>query len=220
VNESTFHLQQHPQRVIVGITGASGSIFGIRLLEVLRRYNAIETHLVITPAGKRTIIEETRYTIAEVEGLASRVHANSDIGAALASGSFRTLGMVVAPCSIKSASAIAYGYSDNLLSRAADVTLKEGRLLVALVRESPLHLGHLRMLTQFAEIGGVVLPPVPAFYNRPSSIDDLVNHTIARVLDRLHLPQSLIGEWTGTSRKAATPAPEDALKVPQVHDPL
>jgi 4-hydroxy-3-polyprenylbenzoate decarboxylase len=193
-------------RLVVGITGASGSIYGIRLLEVLRTTTDIELHLVISAAGKRTLVEETDYGVADVEALAHHRHDVKDIGATLASGSFRTLGMVVAPCSVKTAGAIAACYSEGLIARAADVTLKEGRPLILLVRETPLHLGHLRMLTALAEMGAVVLPPMPAFYNRPKELDDIVNHTVARVLDRLHLPQTLVGEWQGTTPRRTRPS--------------
>ena len=186
-------------RLAVGITGASGSIYGIRLLEVLRTTTDVELHVVISAAGKRTLVEETDYTVAEVEALAHHHYDVKDIGATLASGSFRTAGMVIAPCSIKTAGAIAACYSDGLIARAADVTLKEGRPLILMVRETPLHVGHLRVLTTLAEMGAVVLPPVPAFYHRPKELDDIVNHTVARVLDRIGLPQTLIGEWQGTT---------------------
>ena len=186
-------------RLVVGITGASGSIYGIRLLEVLRTTTDVELHLVISAAGKRTLVEETDYTVAEVEALAHHHYDVKDIGATLASGSFRTAGMVIAPCSIKTAGAIAACYSDGLIARAADVTLKEGRPLILMVRETPLHLGHLRVLTALAEMGAVVLPPVPAFYHKPKGLDDVINHTVARVLDRLALPQTLADEWRGTT---------------------
>ncbi|HET7344110.1 MAG TPA: UbiX family flavin prenyltransferase [Methylomirabilota bacterium] len=189
-------------RLAVGITGASGSIYGIRLLEILRTTTDVELHLVISAAGKRTLVEETDYTVAEVEALAHHHYDVKDVGATLASGSFRTGGMVIAPCSIKTAGAIAACYADGLIARAADVTLKEGRPLILLVRETPLHLGHLRVLVALAEMGAVILPPVPAFYNRPKELDDIVNHTIARVLDRLQLPHTLVGEWQGTRRRA------------------
>ena len=193
-------------RLVVGITGASGSIYGVRLLEVLRATTDIELHLVVSVAGKRTLTEETDYSVADVEALAHHHYDVKDIGATLASGSFRTAGMVIAPCSIKTAAAVAACYADTLLTRAADVTLKEGRPLILLVRETPLHLGHLRLLTSVAEMGAVVLPPMPAFYNRPKEIDDIINHTVARVLDRLQLPQTLVGEWRGTSPRAPRPA--------------
>jgi flavin prenyltransferase len=189
-------------RLAVGITGASGSIYGIRLLEVLRATTSIELHLVISAAGKRTLVEETDYSVADVEALAHHHYDVKDIGATLASGSFRTGGMVIAPCSIKTAAAVAACYADTLLARAADVTLKEGRPLIMLVRETPLHLGHLRVLTSLAEMGAVVLPPMPAFYNRPKELDDIINHTVARVLDRLQLPQTLVGEWRGTTPRS------------------
>jgi flavin prenyltransferase len=193
-------------RLVVGITGASGSIYGIRLLEVVRTTTDIELHLVVSAAGKRTLVEETDYSVADVEALAHHRYDVRDVGATLASGSFRTAGMVIAPCSIKTAAAIAACYADTLIARAADVTLKEGRPLILLVRETPLHLGHLRVLTALAEMGAVVLPPMPAFYNRPKGLDDIVNHTVARVLDRLNLPQTLVGEWQGTSpRTPRTP---------------
>jgi 4-hydroxy-3-polyprenylbenzoate decarboxylase len=185
-------------RLVVGITGASGSIYGIRLLEVLRTTTDIELHLIISAAGKRTLVEETDYNVADVEALAHHRYDVRDIGATLASGSFRTSGMIIAPCSIKTAGAVAACYADTLIVRAADVTLKEGRPLIMLVRETPLHLGHLRVLTSLAEMGAVVLPPMPAFYNRPKELDDIINHTVARVLDRLQLPQTLVGEWRGT----------------------
>jgi 4-hydroxy-3-polyprenylbenzoate decarboxylase len=186
-------------RLVVGITGASGSIYGIRLLEVLRTTTDIELHLVISAAGRRTLVEETDYRVSDVEALAHHRYDVKDIGATLASGSFRTGGMVIAPCSIKTAAAVAACYADTLVARAADVTLKGGRPLILLVRETPLHLGHLRVLTSLAEMGAVVLPPMPAFYNRPKELDDIINHTVARVLDRLQLPQTLVSEWRGTT---------------------
>jgi flavin prenyltransferase len=185
-------------RYVVGITGATGAIYGIRLLELLRGAPDAQTHLVISGPGKRTIVEETSYAVADVEALAHHHYDNKDIGASIASGSFRTAGMIVAPCSIKTASAIAACHADTLVARAADVTLKEGRPLILLVRETPLHLGHLKVMLALAEMGAVVLPPMPAFYNRPKDLDDIVNHTVARVLDRLNLPQTLVAEWRGT----------------------
>ena len=191
-------------RLVVAITGATGSIYGIRLLEVLRGYADMETHLVISRPGKRTLVEETDWSVAEVEALATHRHENSDIGATIASGSFRTAGMVIAPCSMKTAAAIAACHSENLVARAADVTRKEGRPLIVLVRETPLHVGHLKCMLALAEMGAVVLPPMPAFYNRPRDLDDIVNHTIARVLDRLGLPQTLVPEWRGTHPRIPT----------------
>jgi 4-hydroxy-3-polyprenylbenzoate decarboxylase len=187
-------------RLVVGITGASGAIYGIRLLEVLREAPEFETHLVISPAGKRTIAAETDWAVEEVEGLAAGVYDDRDIGAAIASGSFRTAGMVIAPCGPDIVGAVAHSLAGNLIARAADVTLKEGRRLVVLAREAPLHLGHLRALLALAEMGAVILPPLPAFYPRPRTIDDLVNHTVGRALDHLGVPHALVQEWTGTAR--------------------
>jgi 4-hydroxy-3-polyprenylbenzoate decarboxylase len=186
------------KRFVVGMTGSTGSLYGIRLLEKLRALPDIEVHLVISGPGKRTLVEETDWTVANVEALAHVVHDNKDIGASVASGSFRTAGMVIAPCSIKTVSALANSYADTLVARAADVHLKEGRPLIAVVRETPLHAGHLRQMLALAELGGVILPPMPAFYTRPKTIDDIVNHTVGRVLDRLGLPQDLVPEWPGT----------------------
>jgi 4-hydroxy-3-polyprenylbenzoate decarboxylase len=189
------------RRLLVGISGASGSIYGIRLLETVRRAEGYETHLVLSASGKRTLVEETDYSVKDVEALADVVHDNRDVGAAPASGSFKTMGMVIVPCSIKTVAALATGYGDTLMARAGDVTLKEGRPLVVVVRETPLHLGHLRQLATLAEIGAVVMPPVPAFYQRPKTIDDVVNHTVGRVLDRLEIPHELCAEWTGSRRR-------------------
>jgi 4-hydroxy-3-polyprenylbenzoate decarboxylase len=185
------------RRLVVGVSGASGAIYGIRFLELLRAQPDLETHLVISDAARRTIAEETDWALRDVEALATRKYSDRDIGAALASGSFRTDGMVIVPCSIKSAAAVAHCLTDTLMARAADVTLKEGRPLILVVRETPLHLGHLRVLTQLAEMGAVILPPMPAFYNRPKQIEEIVDHTLARVLDRLRLPQALVPEWRG-----------------------
>jgi 4-hydroxy-3-polyprenylbenzoate decarboxylase len=197
------------QRVVVGITGSTGAIYGVRLMEVLRRTAEVETHLVISAPGKRTIVEETGRTVRDVEALADTVYDNRDIGAAIASGSFRTQAMVIAPCSMKTASALAHCYGSTLIARAGDVTLKEGRPLLALVRETPLHVGHLKVLLSLAEMGAVVMPPLPAFYHRPRTIDEIVDFTVARVLDRLGLPQDLAPEWTGTGRRPALELEED-----------
>lgn len=196
-----------PKRVVIAITGASGAIYGIRLLELLRGIAEAETHLIISAAGKRTIVAETDYPVRDVEALAHHLYDNKDIGASLASGSFRTAGMIIAPCSIKTASAIAYCHSDTLIARAADVTVKEGRPLILLVRETPLHIGHIRCLLALAEMGAVLLPPMPAFYHRPKQIEDLITHTLARVLDRLQLPHALVEEWRGTSFKPPSSPP-------------
>ncbi len=188
------------RRVVVGLTGATGAVYGVRILESLRAMDSVETHLVLSMPAKRTLVEETDYTVRDVEELADVVYDNRDIGAAIASGSLRTAGMVIAPCSIKTASCLATGITDNLITRAGDVALKERRPLVVLVRESPLHLGHLRQLAALAEIGAVILPPMPAFYPRPKSVDDLVNHTVGRALDHLGLDHDLVPEWSGTGR--------------------
>lgn len=184
------------QRLIIGISGASGVIYGIRLLEVLRQQHpGIETHLILTKPAERTISEETDYRIEQVKKLATVVHAPADIGASIASGSFPTLGMTVIPCSIHSLSAIAYSQADNLLTRAADVVLKERRRLVLVVRETPLHRGHLKSMLEATEAGAIVMPPVPAFYGRPKSIDDLVLHTVGRVLDLFGIEHDLVPRW-------------------------
>lgn len=188
------------RRFVIGITGSTGCIYGVRLLERLRALPDTEVHLVISAPGKRTLVEETDWTVQDVEALAHVVHDNKDIGASLASGAFRTAGMAIAPCSMKTVSALANSYADTLIARAADVHLKEGRPLVAVVRETPLHAGHLRQMLALAEIGGVILPPMPAFYTRPKTVDDIVNHTVGRILDRLGLPQDLVPEWPGTGR--------------------
>ena len=201
-------MAQAPRRIIVGISGASGSIYGIRTLEQLRRNPAVEIHLIISASGKRTLAEETDRTVAQVEALAHVVYDDRDIGASLASGSFRTAGMIVAPCSIKTLAALASCHADTLLARAGDVTLKEGRPLLALVREAPLHLGHLRQMLAFAEMGGIVFPPVPAFYQKPRTLDDVVTHTVARALERIGLGHDRVPEWTGGGRRPREGGPE------------
>ena len=183
------------RRLVVGISGASGVIYGIRLLDVLRGDPSIETHLVLSKPAERTIVEETSWEVASVRALADVYHPIADIGAAVASGSFTTMGMAVVPCSIHTASEIAYCRADNLLTRAADVTLKERRTLVLVVRESPLHRGHLKALLEAAENGAVILPPMPAFYTGPKTLDDLVDHTVARVLDQLGIEHELSRRW-------------------------
>jgi 4-hydroxy-3-polyprenylbenzoate decarboxylase len=189
-----------PRRLVIAITGSTGTIYGVRLLEHLRAQRVFELHLILSNPAKRTLVEETDLAVKDVEALADVVHDNRDIGASVASGSFRTEGMVIAPCSMKTASALSTSHADNLIARAGDVTLKEGRRLIAVVRETPLHLGHLRVLVALAEIGAVILPPMPAFYNRPRTVDDIVDHTVARILDRLGVGQDLVPEWTGRSR--------------------
>jgi 4-hydroxy-3-polyprenylbenzoate decarboxylase len=188
------------KRIVVGLSGSTGAIYGVRLLQALHAMAEVETHLVISAPGKRTLAEETDCALKDVEALAHAVHDNRDIGSAIASGSFKTDGMVIAPCSIKTLSALANCYSDTLIARAGDVTLKEGRPLIVVFRETPLHVGHLKQLLALAEMGAVIMPPMPAFYQRPKSIEDIVDHTVARVLDRLGLPHSLASEWKGTGR--------------------
>ena len=190
-------------RLVVGICGATGAIYGIRLLEVLREASGVETHLVISKAAERTIPFETPHTVEQVAKLATVRYPAGDVGAALSSGSFLTSGMVVAPCSVKTLAAIAHGYTDNLLSRAADVTLKEGRRLVLVVREAPLTLAHLRNMAACAEMGAVIVPPVPAFYNHPKTIDDIVNHTVGRVLDLFGLDAGIVQRWHGMGKPTA-----------------
>jgi 4-hydroxy-3-polyprenylbenzoate decarboxylase len=190
------------KRVVVGISGASGTVYGVRLLERLRQDPDVEIHLVMSAPGKRTLLAETTWTVEEVEALAHVVYDDRDIGAALASGSFRTLGMVVAPCSVKTLAALATCHADTLIARAGDVTLKEGRPLVALVREAPLHVGHLRQMLAFAEMGGIVYPPVPAFYQKPTTLEEMVDYTVVRVLDRMGLAGGGVPEWTGGGRRS------------------
>jgi flavin prenyltransferase len=193
------------------MTGASGAIYGIRLLEVLRGYADVETHLVMTKPAERTIAEETSYRVADIKAMASVVHPVTDIGASIASGSFQTMGMVVVPCSIHTVSAIAYCLSDNLVTRAADVCLKESRRLVLVVRETPLHIGHLRSCLAAAEAGAVILPPVPAFYNLPKTLEQVIDHTIGRVLDRFSLSHDLSPRWGEPASESAA-ATEDGAE--------
>ena len=183
------------KRLIVGISGASGVIYGIRLLEILWQRQEIETHLVLTKPAERTIGEETDYRVDQVKGLATVSHSPADIGASIASGSFQTAGMAVIPCSIHTVSAIAYCQGDNLLTRAADVVLKEQRKLVLVVRETPLHRGHLKSMLEAAEAGAIILPPIPAFYFRPTTLDDIIHHTIGRVLDHFDIQHELVKRW-------------------------
>ncbi len=185
------------RRVIIAITGASGAVYGIRALEMLRQSDDVETHLVISTSAKITIGLETDMTVAEVEALADTVYGSRDIAATISSGSFQTAGMLVAPCSIKTLSAIATSHSADLISRAADVTLKERRPLVLMVRETPFHRGHLRLMDQAAEAGAVIYPPVPAFYNRPATIDDLVDHSVGRALETFGVDIGSVKRWQG-----------------------
>ena len=187
------------RRIVVGISGASGAIYGVRLLEALAALG-VETHLVITPPGEMTLVEETAQTAADLRAIATYSYDADEIGAPIASGSFATDGMVIAPCSMKTLSAVANSYTDNLLVRAADVTLKEGRTLILAVRETPLHLGHLRLMVQAAEIGAVIFPPLPAFYARPTTVEALVDQSVGRILARLGLDNALYSVWEGPER--------------------
>ncbi|HEX3467651.1 MAG TPA: UbiX family flavin prenyltransferase [Candidatus Elarobacter sp.] len=191
------------RRLVVGVSGASGSVYAVAALRALRDIAEVEVHLVLSAAARRTIELETDVTAAEVEALADVVHRDADLAAPISSGSFRTDGMLVIPCSIKSASAIAYSLNDNLLTRAADVCLKERRPLVLVVRETPLHLGHLRTLTRLAEIGAVILPPVPGMYARPATVEDIVAHTVGKALDQFGIDARLFTRWTGPQSRSA-----------------
>ncbi len=182
------------KRIVVGISGASGVIYGVRILGLLKE-KEFEIHLIISEAGKKNIEIETGYTPSQVEVMADYVYVNRDVGAALASGSFLTGGMVVVPCTIKTLSGIANSYTDNLLVRAADVTLKEKRKLVLVVRETPLHKGHLRLMTMAADMGAHILPPIPSFYHGPKTIDDIINQTIGKIFDYLSIEHDLFRRW-------------------------
>jgi flavin prenyltransferase len=182
------------QRLVVGISGASGVIYGIRLLELLRSL-PVETHLVMSRAADVTVAHETTLKLAQVHALADQVHPIADIAASISSGSFKTMGMIIAPCSIRSMSEIASGVTSSLLTRAADVTLKEKRRLVLMVRETPFHLGHLRTMALLAEMGAIIAPPVPAFYSRPESLEDMIDHTLSRVLDMFGLETGKLRRW-------------------------
>ena len=194
-------------RLVVGISGASGVIYGVRLLKLLKKL-PVETHLVMTRSAELTLAYETDLKVSDVQALADSVYPVSDMGAALSSGSFRTIGMVVAPCSVKSLGEIAVGATSNLLTRAADVTLKERRRLVLMLRETPLHLGHLRAMLAATEMGAVIAPPVPAFYARPQSLEEMVDHTLGRVLDLFGLESGTVRRWgeAGTRRKRLLPS--------------
>jgi len=187
-------------RIVVGMSGASGAIYGIRILEVLKEAG-VETDLVMSDSAKRTIVYETDYSINDVKRLASCVHDINDVGASIASGSFKHAGMIIAPCSIKTLSAVANCFNTNLLIRAADVTLKERRKLVLMLRETPLHLGHLRLMTQASETGAVLVPPLPAFYHRPKTIDDIINQSVTKVLDQFDIEADLFKRWTGNEER-------------------
>lgn len=186
-----------PRRIIVAITGATGAVYGVRLLRHLRDAGGIETHLLLTDAGVLNLHQELELNRKDVEALADIVHNVRDVGASIASGSFQSDGMIVAPCSMKTLASVANGMSDNLIARAADVVLKERRRLVLMVRETPFNLAHLRNMTAVTEMGGIIFPPLPGFYHRPASIEDMVDHTLGRVLDLFDIPHNLTPRWIG-----------------------
>ena len=187
------------KRIVVGISGASGVIYGIRLLKVLKEIEW-ETHLVISEAAKQNILLETSFTVKDVEDLADKVYDPKNQAAAISSGSFKTSGMVIVPCAIKTLSGVAHSFNENLLIRAADVTLKERRRLILVVRETPLHKGHLALMQKVADLGGIILPPVPAFYINPKSIEDLIDHTIGKILDIMEIDHTLYKRWAGEEK--------------------
>jgi 4-hydroxy-3-polyprenylbenzoate decarboxylase len=194
--QASLEVEASMRRIIVGVTGASGTAYALAALRALRDVPELEVHLVMSSQAKRTIELETTSTAADLEVLADVVHDDANVGASIASGSFLTSGMLVIPCSMKSASAIAYSFNSNLLVRAADVVLKEKRKLVLVVRETPLHLGHLRTLTQLAEIGATILPPIPAMYAKPQSVDDIIAHTVGKSLDQFGIANELFKRWS------------------------
>lgn len=189
-----------PRRLIVAVTGATGAVYGIRLLQLLRELGGIETHLLVSDAGALNLQEELGMKRREAEALADVAHSVRDIGASIASGSFACDGMVVAPCSMKTLAAVAHGLCDNLITRAADVTLKERRRLVLMVRETPFNLAHLRNMTAVTEMGGIIFPPLPAFYHRPESIEQMIDHSVARVLDLFSIKHALAPQWPGIGK--------------------
>ncbi len=197
--------EARPSRLIVGITGATGTIFGVRLLQMLHG-SGIETHLVMSKWGARTLVHETDFTVEQVQRMATKSHPVGDQGAVISSGSFLTLGMVVAPCSMGTLAAIANGLADNLIHRAADVILKERRKLVLVVRESPVHEIHLENMLKLSRMGVIILPPVPAFYNHPQNLDDMINHVTMRVLDQFDIHLDVMNRWDGTMLSNAKPA--------------
>ncbi len=186
-----------PRRIIVAMTGATGVVYGIRILQTLRRLGNVESHLLVSNAGWLTLQHELKLAKPAVRELADVIYSVRDVGAAIASGSFATDGMIVAPCSMKTLASIAHGFSDNLITRAADVTLKERRRLILMVRETPFNLAHLRNMTAITEMGGIIFPPLPAFYSQPASIDEMIDHTVGRVLDLLGLNCALAPSWAG-----------------------
>ncbi len=190
-------MADRPQRLVIAITGATGAVYGVRLLQHLRNIEGVETHLVVSDAAVLTLHQETGLQRKEVEALAHVVHKQNNIGASIASGSFQADGMVIAPCSMKTLASVAHGLSDNLIARAADVMLKERRRLILMVRETPFNLAHLRNMTAVTEMGGIIFPPLPSFYHQPKTIDEMVDHTVARVIDLFGLCHNLAPRWTG-----------------------
>lgn len=186
-----------PKRIVVAISGASGAVYGVRLLEVLRGIEHVRTHLVVSGAGWLNVQQELDMTLDYLEDLADVVHPIDEVGATIASGSFLCDGMVIAPCSMRTLAAVAHGLSDNLITRAADVMLKERRKLILMVRETPLNLAHLRNMTSVTEMGGLIFPPVPSFYHRPQTLNEMIDHTVSRVMDLLGLPQAGVSRWVG-----------------------
>lgn len=190
-------MPDRPQRLVIAITGATGAVYGVRLLQHLQAMPGVETHVIVSDAAVLTLQQETGMTRRAVEALADVVHKSRDVGASIASGSFQSDGMVIAPCSMKTLAAVAHGLSDNLIARAADVVLKERRRLVLMVRETPFNLAHLRNMTAVTEMGGIIFPPLPSFYHNPKSIDEMVDHTVARVIDLFGIAHALAPRWHG-----------------------
>jgi 4-hydroxy-3-polyprenylbenzoate decarboxylase len=199
------------KKIIVGITGATGVIYGIRMLEVLRN-SEVQTHVVLSEAAKQNILIETDYSVDDVEKLVYKLYDAKDIAAAISSGSFQTDGMAIVPCTIKSLSGLANSYNENLITRAADVVLKERRRLVVVVRETPLHVGHLQLMTRVAEMGAIILPPVPAFYHNPKKIEDIIDHIVGKILDLLNVDHNLFQRWTGD----VTEEPEHRISMRRI----
>lgn len=191
------------KRLIIGMSGSTGIIYGIRMLEILKQIDDIESHLVMTTTAKMNVAIETDVTVKDIEALADVVHSDKDLAASISSGSFKTAGMVVVPCAMKTLSGIVHSYSDSLVVRAADVILKEHRRLVIVPRETPLHLGHTKLLYEAAQLGAIIAPPMPAFYNDPKTIDDIVNHTVGRVFDLFEIDAGIVKRWTGAEKANA-----------------
>ncbi|WP_373989662.1 UbiX family flavin prenyltransferase [Duganella sp. BuS-21] len=199
-------MPDRPGRIVIAITGATGAVYGVRLLQHLQHSSGIETHLIVSEAAVLTLHQETGLQRREVEALAHVVHKVRDVGAAIASGSFQSDGMIIAPCSMKTLASVAHGLSDNLIARAADVVLKERRRLVLMVRETPFNLAHLRNMTAVTEMGGIIFPPLPSFYHKPQSISEMVDHTVARVIDLFGIEHTLAPRWAGMKGAAGTDA--------------